>query len=139
MNSDYKKYSLGELENWIHDAMSSAEASPQEIYDTIKKVVEENYYHHKRGATEANELLALLNGNGKDHTKDWNDFWESSIETDEIHSSEEKYDVNTWIVPIENDWTITFPEDLIEQVGWKVDDFLEWHDQGDGSFKLIKK
>ncbi len=29
---DYKKYSLEQLENWIHNAVSCSEASPQEIY-----------------------------------------------------------------------------------------------------------
>ena len=44
---DYKKYSLENLEKWMEDALSSAEASPQEIYDTIRKVVEENYEKSK--------------------------------------------------------------------------------------------
>jgi len=44
---DYKKYSLKNLEKWIEDAINSSEASPQEIYDVIKKVVEENYYCYK--------------------------------------------------------------------------------------------
>ena len=46
MTSDfsYKKYSLENLENWMYDAMSSAEASPQEIYDVIVGVVKDNYY-----------------------------------------------------------------------------------------------
>ena len=61
---DYKKYSLENLENWIHDAMSSAEATPQEIYDVIVGVVKESYYYHKDQASRTNELLALLNGNG---------------------------------------------------------------------------
>lgn len=61
---DYKKYSLENLENWMHDAMSTGEASPQEIYDVIKGVVEENYHHHKHHASQAYELLSLLNGNG---------------------------------------------------------------------------
>ena len=64
---NYKKYSLEKLEEWMHDAMSSAEATPQEIYDVIKGVVQENYYHYKHHASQAYELLALLNGNGKDH------------------------------------------------------------------------
>ena len=64
---NYKKYSLENLENWMHDAMSSAEASPQEIYDVIKGVVEENYYIYKHQASQAYELLALLNGNGTGH------------------------------------------------------------------------
>lgn len=59
---NYKKYSLENLENWVHDAMSSAEASPQEIYDTIKNVVQEQYYYYKDGASRSNELLGLLNG-----------------------------------------------------------------------------
>ena len=65
MTFDYKKYSLENLENWIHDAMSSGEASPQEIYDTIKGVVDENYHLYKKKTAEAYELLALLNGNGE--------------------------------------------------------------------------
>ena len=59
---DYKKYSLENLENWLHDALSSGEASPQEIYDTIQKVVSENYYHHKHHASRAYELMEKLNG-----------------------------------------------------------------------------
>ena len=68
---DYKKYSLEQLENWIHDALSAGEASAEEIYNTIKKVVQEQYYHHKHHASQANELLALLNGNGIGHTKEY--------------------------------------------------------------------
>ena len=59
---DYKKYSLENLENWLNDAMSSGEATPQEIYDTIRKTVQEEYYYHKDKASKTNELLALLNG-----------------------------------------------------------------------------
>ena len=93
---NYKKYSLENLENWMHDAMSSAEATPQEIYDVIKGVVEDNYYTYKHQVSQAYELLALLNGNGKGHMscdKDdqseeckgaWTSFWEESSQyTDE--------------------------------------------------------
>ena len=61
---NYKKYSLEQLENWMHDAMSADEATPQEIYDVIVGVVKDNYYTYKKQASEAYELLALLNGNG---------------------------------------------------------------------------
>ena len=64
---DYKKYSLEQLENWIHDTLSAGEATPEEVYNTIRSVVEEQYYHHKHHTSQAYELLALLNGNGKDH------------------------------------------------------------------------
>jgi hypothetical protein len=100
--TDYKNYSLEQLENFLYDAMGAAEASPQEIYDVIKGVVEDNYYTYKHKTSQAYELLALLNGNGKEHIKDyddtelmphlqcdgndtsdecknaWNDFWEQS-------------------------------------------------------------
>jgi hypothetical protein len=100
MNFDYKKYSLEKLENWVHDTVSG-EASPQEIYDIIKGVVDEQYQYHKHHTGRCYELLALLNGNGKGHIpaydeyvekkenlvcdkedsspeckKSWNDFWE---------------------------------------------------------------
>jgi len=61
---NYKKYSLENLENWLHDAMSAGDATPQEIYDVILDVVKDNYYTYKKQASEAYELLALLKGNG---------------------------------------------------------------------------
>jgi hypothetical protein len=61
---DYKKYSLEQLNNWMHDAMSCGDATPQEIYDVIIEVVKDNYYTYKKQASEAYELLSLLNGNG---------------------------------------------------------------------------
>lgn len=100
---DYKKYSLEHLENWLHDAMSAGEATPQEIYEVITKVVKEQYYYYKDGASKTYELLALLNGNGVGHIKAyddcvdkvlscdkddpspeckgaWNSFWEGNVE-----------------------------------------------------------
>jgi hypothetical protein len=88
---DYKKYSLEQLENWMYDAMSCGDATPQEIYDVIIEVVKDNYYTYKKQASEAYELLSLLNGNGKGYLscdKDdpspeckgaWNNFWEDSM------------------------------------------------------------
>jgi hypothetical protein len=71
---DYKKYSLENLENWMHDAISSAEATPQEIYDVIKGVVEEQYHYFKSNTQHCYELLALLNGNGKGHIEAYDDY-----------------------------------------------------------------
>lgn len=91
---DYKKYSLENLENWMHDAMSCDDASADEIYNCIVNVVRDNYYHHKKYVSQAYELLEKLNGvktldiNLKDILKcdkddpspecqgAWNDFWE---------------------------------------------------------------
>ena len=70
---NYKKYSLGQLSNFVYDAMGAADATPQEIYDTIKYVVEDNYYTYKHQTSKAYELLALLNGNGKGHLSCYKD------------------------------------------------------------------
>ena len=178
--TDYKKYALGQVENFLYDAMSSG-ATPQEIYDVIKGVVEDNYYTYKKCTSEAYELLGLLNGNGKGHSehyydfdrnkpvvktcdkdntseeckKSWNSFWEdpnyddTELMTNLQYTDEEldamcekaevKDKVKQWIIPVDDDYNITFPEDLLEQTGWKEVDTLQWIDQGDGSFKMIKK
>lgn len=129
MDFNYKKYSLDKLEEWVNDAISSAEATPQEIYDVIKGVVEENYHHHKYHASQAYELLALLNGNGKGHIKayddcidkilncdkhdappeckgSWSDFWEETYYPEEVNSDMEYLFKNStdrvkkWILPV---------------------------------------
>jgi len=74
MDFDYKKYSLEKLNEWMHDAISCSEATPQEIYDVIKDVVSENYYTYKNETEKCYELLALLNGNGKGHIQAYDDY-----------------------------------------------------------------
>ena len=186
--TDYKKYSLGQVENFLYDAMST-DATPQEIYDVIKGVVQDNLEVYTKSADRARELLSLLNGHrpvdlehsehyydynrnkpelvacdrnntSEECKKSWNDFWvepsmppwgHSDLEYG-IHYSDEELDamcdaatsakkdkVNKWILPVDDDYNITFPEDLLEQTGWKEGDTLQWIDQGDGSFKIIKK
>ena len=177
--TDYKKYALGQVENFLYDAMSSG-ATPQEIYDTIRGVVEDNYYTYKKCTSEAYELLALLNGNGEGHIapkaklvippitcdkddtseeckKSWNNFWEDPNYDDtelipnlqyteeelnamcDAATSAKKGKENKWVIPVDDDYNITFPEDLLEQTGWKEGDTIQWIDQGDGSFKMVKK
>lgn len=79
MDFEYKKYSLENLENWMHDAMSSGGASPQEIYDVIVNVVKENYYTYKHQTSQAYELLALLNGNGTGHISAYDEYKGSTV------------------------------------------------------------
>ena len=177
--TDYKKYALGQLENFLHDCMN-AETTAQEIYDVIKSVVEDNYYTYKNSASQAYELLALLNGNGKGHLtcdkddtsedckKSWSDFWEEPSmppwghsDMEALRYTEEELDamcdsatsakmgkVNKWVLPVEEtkvaetdemEYFITFPDDLLEATDLKEGDQVEWIDNGDGSFKLIKK
>ena len=166
--TDYKKYALGQVENFLYDAMST-DATPQEIYDVIRGVVSDNYYTYKQQTENAYELLCLLNGNGhippkaklvipsttcdKEDTseeckKSWNDFWEDSQYTDEeldamcdAATSAKMGKVNKWILPVEeggDDCVITFPDDLLEAANLTEGDQIEWIDQHDGSYLMRK-
>jgi hypothetical protein len=51
---------------------------------------------------------------------------------------------NSWTLTIEEDpetgdGILTFPEDLLEQTGWREGDTLIWKDRRDGSWSLEKK
>lgn len=92
---DYKKYSLEHLENWLHDAISSADASPQEIYDVIKNVVKEQYDYYNEGASRTNELLQLLNGHTLIHF-DVNDNISNSIHYECGIGNTSNYCVSAW-------------------------------------------
>ena len=148
---NYKKYSLEHLENWLYDAMSCGDATPQEIYEVILKVVKDEYYTYKKKATDAYELLALLNGNGKDYLscdkdnktteyqKSWNDFWEENYYPEEVKTDM----VNRWVLPVELDGLsgecyIQLPDDLLERAGLQEGSMVHWIDRGDGSFELRK-
>lgn len=47
-----------------------------------------------------------------------------------------------WTLPVEEDSNgeqyITFPDNLLKQAGWEEGDYLEWIDNGNGSFTLKK-
>jgi hypothetical protein len=92
---DYKKYSLENLENWMHDAISSAEATPQEIYDVIKGVVEEQYNYFKNNTQHCCELLALLNGNGKGHIEAYDDYVKEVLSEREYYYGKD-YAMKPW-------------------------------------------
>jgi hypothetical protein len=107
MTSDYKKYSLDKLQEWVHDAMNS-DASPHEIYSAIREAVREDYYYHKDCISRASGLLELLSGHrpvagnitlhcDKDDKspecqKAWNSFWEEHYYPEEVKS--DGYSVN---------------------------------------------
>jgi len=39
---------------------------------------------------------------------------------------------------VDDDGVLTFPDELIEKLGWKEGDMLQWIDNKDGSFSLVK-
>ena len=166
--TDYKKYALGQLENFLYDAMS-AEATPQEIYDTIRDAVQDNLNVYTKSADQARELLSLLNGH---RPVDFGDLEERSMppwgHSDleyGIHYSEKELDemcaaaeleqdlknvdeflktdeVIKWSLPIEEqedgEYYITLPDDLLEAANLKEGNQIEWIPQDNGSY-LLKK
>jgi len=40
---------------------------------------------------------------------------------------------------VDDNGILTFPDELIEELGWKEGDMIEWIPNDDGSFTLIKK
>jgi hypothetical protein len=132
--------------------MGAAEATPQEIYDVIKGVVEDNYYTYKQQTANAYELLALLNGNGKGHIKAYDDcmrpWGHSDMEalryTEEemnamCDAAKAKDKVKKWVLPVDNDGVVLFPDDLLEAANLKEGDSIDWVDNGDGSYLLKKR
>jgi len=77
---DYKKYSLEKLQEWVHDSLSTGEASPHEIYSAIREAVREDYYIYKDHASRAYGLLELLSGHRpvKDESAAKWDVWEET-------------------------------------------------------------
>jgi hypothetical protein len=160
MDFDYKTYSLSKLEDWVCDAISTGEATPQEIYDTIRNVVQEQYDYYKNGAEKTNELLSLLNGHndqiqfnfdtsdyinfdtmcGAEGASDYyNSFWGDDV------IKEDK--VTKWRLPVEVDdaagdadpiYYVNFPDDLLEAANLKEGDKVEWVDNENGSYLLRK-
>ena len=102
----YKKYSLEQLDNWVHDAINCEDLTAQEIYDTIVKCVDDVVNYHKKELSKSTDLLSLLKGHREvdfDYTatgekfprvcdrddpspeckKDWVDFWEETYYPEE--------------------------------------------------------
>ena len=218
----YKEYSLQQLDNWVNDALNCDDLSPQDIYDTIVKCVDESVEYHKKYLDKSIKLLSLLKGHreidledvmkereyyeGWDYTatgekfplvcdkddkspecqRSWNDFWEENyypeehqqyteeelnamcdkaaleqekekcreynLREAEYYNKRAKLDAEyaktkKWILPVEvvrdedtdkDEYCVTFPDDLLEAANLKEGDEVEWIDNGDGSFSLIK-
>jgi hypothetical protein len=158
MDFDYKKYSLEKLEEWVHDAMSS-DASPHEIYSTIREVVRENYYYHKDHCSRAYGLLELLSGHRPVEDKELfetvlaeREYYEGVDENFDETLKKEGYEwtplpqedkVVRWQLPVQLDGLtgecyVQFPDDLLEAANLKEGDTVEWVEQGDCSYLLRK-
>ena len=165
---DYKKYSLEKLEEWIHDTLNG-DATPQEIYDVIKGVVDEQYHYHKHHASRCYELLALLNGNGRGHIQAYDDYVDDGMrpwghsDLEYVIANDKKgennlqdgYDwtplppkkdeVVKWVLPVEriieegvDNLFVRIPDDLLEKVGWKEGDVVEYVPSENGFYVMRK-
>ena len=120
---NYKEYSLSKLSEWIHDCISSGESSPHEIYSTIRSAVQEDYNIYKEREKNCLGLLELLSGH-------------RPVNLDNPNP-------NKWILPVEVDgasgeYYLQLPDYLLDALGWKEGDNLEYSDNGDGSFSVKK-
>jgi len=104
----YKKYSLEQLDNWIHDALNCEDLTPQDIYDTVVNAVDESIEYHKKYLTKNIEVLSLLKGHrsfeidtslddvnpssgvSSATQKDWENFWEENYYPEESHNYTEE-------------------------------------------------
>ena len=102
----YKKYSLEQLDNWIHDALNCEDLTPEDIYDTIVNAVNESVEYHKKYLNKSTALLYLLKGRrsveidtslddvnpssgvSSATKKDWVDFWEETYRSEQYTEDE---------------------------------------------------
>jgi bifunctional DNA-binding transcriptional regulator/antitoxin component of YhaV-PrlF toxin-antitoxin module len=47
--------------------------------------------------------------------------------------------MKSWILTVEEDGVLTFPDDFLLETGWKEGDSIHWIDNHDGSFSLVKE
>jgi hypothetical protein len=91
----YKKYSLEQLDNWVNDALNCEDLTPQDIYNTFIKCVDESVEYHKKYLTKSIELLSLLKGHRPSvfdaSAHEFDDFW---YEQDEIAQHYTEEDLN---------------------------------------------
>ena len=91
----YKKYSLEQLDNWVNDALNCEDLTPQDIYDTVVRCVDESVEYHKKYLTKSIELLSLLKGHRPNvfdaSAHEFDNFW---YEQDEISKHYTEEDLN---------------------------------------------
>ena len=44
----------------------------------------------------------------------------------------------SWVVPVDEEGVITFPDDLLDQLGWKEGDVIDFDAKPDGTIVLTK-
>lgn len=47
--------------------------------------------------------------------------------------------MKSWTLTVEEDGMLPLPQDLLDEAGWSEGDYLQWIDNHDGSYTLIKE
>jgi hypothetical protein len=47
--------------------------------------------------------------------------------------------VKSWTITVGEDGILPLPQDLLDETGWKEGDCLNWIDNNDGSWSLVKE
>ena len=100
----YKKYSLEQLDILVNDALNCEDLTPQDIYDTVVRCVEESVKYHKKYLDKSTKLLSLLkghveieidlSGHPSNHIEnanaaDWEEFWGEVDSISENYSADQ--------------------------------------------------
>ena len=128
---EFLQYYLEEFDRKFKDAWA----------ETVTKVHQQEYNIDAAGNyVEPYDYLACNKDDTSPECKDaWNSFWEEDV------IKQDK--VVKWHLPVEEiengdtgeqEYFITFPEDLLEAANLKAGDIVDWIGNGDGTFILRK-
>ena len=55
-----------------------------------------------------------------------------------MQSTAMKNETNTWVLPVDEEGVLILPDELWEMLDWREGDEIEFLEQEDGSFLLVK-
>lgn len=125
---------------------SAVDRLQEHQYDKVETLINASYEFIEYYLNEFDEKFKIawqetvVKSMEEDNMPPWGHSDMEALDKAMKHNVEEQN--NSWSLPVEkdgDDLVITFPEKLIEKTGWKIGDKLEWTDNKDGSFSLIKK
>ena len=122
------------------DSVTTKICSAREIIDAAVEAIQHNDY--SRAETLASAAYEFLGYYLDEFDKKFQDAWKETVVAQK--STVEKSKPKSWTVPVEIDgssgeYFVQFPDELLEVTGWQENDTLEWIDNKDGTFSLVKQ
>ena len=97
MKNNFDEYILGNLKDWLGDALCDDEISPEDIGKTIRGEIEELVTYHRDAMLKAERLLTLLQGDTSESLSDLGFSDYMSLSAVEHLEDQNSYDtINTW-------------------------------------------